>query len=150
LLDRVPPKIWTSPETYANSLETKTLLLAFCAVIAVIPTTGAARPLAANTPAAGEPSSDDQEKTNAKADSKADSEEEAEEESAPAPLEIDVSNSSPLIRELYQATRETKEKAILERLANAKKLLDDGRDVKATDPKGGRLCTGPFSVQATT
>ncbi len=116
--------------------KSKTLLLAFCAVIAVIPTTGAPRPLAANTPAAGEPSSDDQEKTNAKADSKADSQEEAEEESAPAALEIDVSNSSPLIRELYQATRETKEKAILERLANAKKLLDDGTDVKATDAQG--------------
>ena len=115
--------------------KSKTLLLALCAVIAVIPTTGAARPFAANTPAAGEPSSDDQEKSS-KSDSKADSEEEAEEESAPAALEIDVSNSSPLIRELYQATRETKEKAILERLANAKKLLDDGTDVKATDAQG--------------
>lgn len=115
--------------------KSKTLLLALCALIAVMRTTGAARPFAANTPAAGEPSSDNQEKIS-KAASKADSEEEAEEESAPAALEIDVSNSSPLIRELYQATRETKEKAILERLANAKKLLDDGTDVKATDAQG--------------
>jgi LssY C-terminus len=116
--------------------KSKALLLAFCAVIAVMPTTGAARPFAANAPAAGESLSDDQEKGAAKADSKADSEEEVEDESAPAALEIDVSNSSPLIRELYQATRETKEKAILEHLANAKKLLDDGADVKVTDAQG--------------
>ena len=115
--------------------KSKALLIAFCAVIAVIPTTGATRRFAVATPSAGEPSSDDQEK-NSKSASKADSEEEAEEESAPAALEIDVSDSSPLIRELYQATRETKEKAILERLANAKKLLDDGTDVKATDAQG--------------
>ena len=87
----------------------KTLLLAFCVVIAAMPTTGAARPFAVNA-TAPEPFSDDQNQKTAKDDSKADSEEEAEDESAPAALEIDVSNSSPLIRELYQATRETKEK----------------------------------------
>ncbi len=60
----------------------------------------------------------------------------ADEDSAPAALELDVSGVSPLIRELYQATRETKEQAILASLARAKKLLDDGADVKATDERG--------------
>jgi hypothetical protein len=112
--------------------KSKTLLLALCAVIAVMPTT-AARSFAI---AAGEPFSGDQDQKPVKADSKADSEEEAEDESAPAALEIDVSTSSPLIQELYQATRQTKEKEILDHLAKAKKLLDDGADVKATDAQG--------------
>ena len=110
--------------------KTKTLLLTLCAVIAVMPTTGAARPFAANAP---EPFSDDHGQETTKDDLKA-GEEEAEDE--PAALEIDVSGSSPLIKELYQATRQTKEKVILEHLANAKKMLDDGADVKATDAQG--------------
>jgi hypothetical protein len=86
--------------------KSKTLLLAFCAVIAMMPATAAA-PFAT---AAGESFSDDQDQKAANADSKADSEEEAEDESAPAALEIDVSTSSPLIQELYQATRKTRKK----------------------------------------
>ena len=111
--------------------KSRTLLLALCTVIAVMPSTVVTRAIAA-----GEPFSDDQDQKAAKADSKADSEEEAEDESAPAALEIDVSTSSPLIQELYQATRQTKEKDILDHLAKAKKLLDDGADVKATDAQG--------------
>jgi hypothetical protein len=53
-----------------------------------------------------------------------------------AALKIDVSHSSPLIQKLYQATRETKEQEILARLTEAKKLLADGVDVKATDQYG--------------
>ncbi|HZC35218.1 MAG TPA: LssY C-terminal domain-containing protein, partial [Chthoniobacterales bacterium] len=60
----------------------------------------------------------------------------AEEELAPAALQLDVSNDSPLIRELYQATRETKEQPILAHLAESKKLIDGGADVKATDAQG--------------
>jgi LssY C-terminus len=63
-------------------------------------------------------------------------EEPIDEDLAPAAVELDVSKESRLIRELYQATRETKEKAILESIARAKKLLDDGADVKATDAQG--------------
>jgi LssY C-terminus len=106
------------------------LLLAFCVVKAAMPTAGAAHPVA------GEPVSNRQEEQPPKADSSADSEESAEEESAPAALQLDVSNDSPLIRQLYQATRETKEKAILEYLVQAKKLVDDGADLKATDAQG--------------
>ena len=56
-----------------------------------------------------------------------------DEESAPAAIEIDTSKDSPLIKTLYQATRETKEKAILAKLDEAKKMIDDGADVKAVD-----------------
>ena len=63
-------------------------------------------------------------------------EETPEDELAPAALQLDLSTASPLIRELYAATRETKEKEILERLEEAKKLIDRGADLKATDPQG--------------
>jgi hypothetical protein len=53
-----------------------------------------------------------------------------------AAVKLDVSHSSPLIQKLYQATRDTKEQDILARLAEAKNLLADGTDVKATDQYG--------------
>jgi LssY C-terminus len=59
-----------------------------------------------------------------------------DEEAAPAAVDLDVSKDSPLIRELYQATRETKEKAILPHLQNAKKMVEDGADLSATDQQG--------------
>jgi ankyrin repeat protein len=52
---------------------------------------------------------------------------------APAAVQLDVSKSSPLIQKLYQATRETKPKETLDRLTEAKQLLAEGTDVKATD-----------------
>ncbi|MBA3915630.1 MAG: LssY C-terminal domain-containing protein, partial [Acidobacteriales bacterium] len=59
-----------------------------------------------------------------------------DEEIAPAAVQVDVSQSSPLIKELYQATRETKDDAILARLEAAQKLVDGGTDLKATDVDG--------------
>jgi hypothetical protein len=59
-----------------------------------------------------------------------------DEELAPAAVELDVSKESPLIKELYQATRETKEQEILAHLDAAKKLLEGRADVKATDAQG--------------
>jgi hypothetical protein len=61
--------------------------------------------------------------------------EEADEDLAPAAVQLDVSQSSPLIQELYRATRETKEKDILRRIATAKTLIDTS-DMKATDAEG--------------
>ncbi len=58
-----------------------------------------------------------------------------EEEMAPAAVEMDISKDSPLIQELYRATRETKDKAILARLETAKSLVATA-DVNATDPQG--------------
>ena len=59
-----------------------------------------------------------------------------DEDLSPAAVQLDVSQSSPLIQKLYQATRETKEQPTLDRLSEAKKLLDDGADVKAADRYG--------------
>jgi LssY C-terminus len=53
----------------------------------------------------------------------------------PAALNLDVSNSSPLIEELYRATRETKEKEILAHIDQAKQLVDTS-DLKAVDSHG--------------
>jgi len=62
-------------------------------------------------------------------------EEPAEDELAPAAVELDVSKTSPLIQELYKATRETKEKEILAHIEQAKKLVD-GPDLKTVDAQG--------------
>ena len=61
---------------------------------------------------------------------------EQDEDLSPAAVQLDVSQASPLIQKLYQATRETKEQLTLDRLTEAKKLLDDGADVKTTDRFG--------------
>jgi hypothetical protein len=53
----------------------------------------------------------------------------------PAALNLDVSNSSTLIEELYRATRETKEKEILAHIEQAKQLVDKS-DLKAVDSHG--------------
>jgi hypothetical protein len=50
-------------------------------------------------------------------------------------VSLDVSKSSPLIQELYKATRETKEKEILAHIEEAKKLVDRA-DLKAVDAEG--------------
>ncbi|MCU1252349.1 MAG: hypothetical protein JWQ49_5378 [Edaphobacter sp.] len=60
----------------------------------------------------------------------------ADDELEAAAVTLDLSHSSSLIQKLYQATRETKEQEILARLTEAKKLLADGADVKATDQYG--------------
>jgi hypothetical protein len=115
----------------------KISLLAFCVITAGVPTTGAARLGDGKAAAAGGPLSNGPDQQAAKTESNPDPEEgSAEDESAPAALQLDVSNDSPLIRELYQATRETKEKAILDHLAQAKKLVDSGTDIKAIDAQG--------------
>jgi hypothetical protein len=63
-------------------------------------------------------------------------EEVPEEELAPAAVAMDVSKESPLLQTLYRATRETKEKDILARLAEVKRMVEAGADLKETDPQG--------------
>jgi LssY-like putative type I secretion system component LssY len=53
----------------------------------------------------------------------------------PAAVQLDVTNTSPLIEELYRATRETKEKEILAHIEQAKQLVDKS-DLKAVDSYG--------------
>jgi hypothetical protein len=49
---------------------------------------------------------------------------------------LDVSHASPVIQALYAATRETKQQAILDRLATAKSQIDGGADLKTPDALG--------------
>jgi hypothetical protein len=65
-----------------------------------------------------------------------DAQETPDDELDTAAVTLDLSHTSPLIQKLYQATRETKEQPILDRLSEAKKLIADGADVKATDQYG--------------
>ena len=62
-------------------------------------------------------------------------EDEPSEELAPAAVQMDVSKVPQLIQALYQATRETKENQILDRLATAKSLIATA-DLKTTDDQG--------------
>jgi LssY-like putative type I secretion system component LssY len=57
-------------------------------------------------------------------------------ELAPAAVEMDKSSDSPLIRKLYEATRETKEQNILQRLEETQKIIESGADVKSVDGLG--------------
>jgi hypothetical protein len=54
----------------------------------------------------------------------------------PAAVDLDQSGTTPLIQELYQATRLTKEKDILEHLGKAQQLIASGTDLKGTDAQG--------------
>jgi hypothetical protein len=63
-------------------------------------------------------------------------EEPQDETLAPAAVQLDVSQASPLIRALYQATRETKDGPILDRLAEAKRLVAGKADITAVDAQG--------------
>ncbi len=63
-------------------------------------------------------------------------EQQSDEELAPAAVQLDVSHTSPLIQVLYKATRDTKELQTLDHLAEAKRLIDTGADLKAVDSQG--------------
>jgi hypothetical protein len=115
------------------------LLFVFCVVAAGTPIARGIFPSHAAAPPAGQKAQSAQGKKPQAPDAEPpdDSQDEsADEDSAPAALELDVSNDSPLIRELYQATRETKEPAILARIAHALELVEGGADVKSIDSNG--------------
>lgn len=108
----------------------------FLAVYLII--TGVACPCLAQAAHSGQqPAKDQNQDSKAPgAEDTGDSEEQTSDEGEPAPaaVQLDVSGTSPLIQELYYATRETKEKAILERLTRAKELVGSA-DVKAADSR---------------
>ena len=109
------------------------LLLALGVLCFALPATGGAHDYRMAAPA-GQQSAKGQEPN---PDSNGDSAEDAaEEELASAAVQLDVSNLPPLLQELYQATRETKEQEVLARLAHVKELVQGGADLKATDTQG--------------
>jgi ankyrin repeat protein len=63
-------------------------------------------------------------------------EERESEDLAPAAVRLNMDGESPLILALYQATRETKEKQILEKLDTARKLIEQNPNLKAVDSFG--------------
>ncbi|MGH9596120.1 MAG: LssY C-terminal domain-containing protein [Edaphobacter sp.] len=116
--------------TASNKLS---LIFAICLVLGAT----AVRPVTAQTKAPPQPKATqktpaDAENSNANVDDQDTPDDQLES----AALTIDLSHSSALIQKLYQATRETKEQEILARLTEAKRLLADGGDVKATDKYG--------------
>ncbi|MGF7178850.1 LssY C-terminal domain-containing protein [Tunturiibacter psychrotolerans] len=91
---------------------------------------------AAQTKSAASAKDSQQSTSPTEASADADTQETPDDELDTAAVTLDVSHSSPLIQKLYQATRETKEQPILDRLSEAKRLIADGADVKATDQYG--------------
>jgi hypothetical protein len=116
-----------------RNLRKPSLIVAICILL-----TGSAAmdSAVAQTKSAPPPKSKQQAPQSDNAKSEADDEDTPNDELEEAAVKIDVSRSSPLIQKLYQATRDTKEQDILGRLTEAKKLLADGADVKATDQYG--------------
>jgi hypothetical protein len=112
------------------------LVLALCLVI-TLPVTGGARSQQGDAAGQQPTSSSNRDQQPRNAEIVREIPDESEEgELAPAAVELDVSQVSALLQELYQATRETKEQAMLDRLAHAKALIEGGADLKATDDKG--------------
>ncbi len=112
------------------------LLLLVSLIIAGMHSTGIARPVADDS--GQRPATQQKQDSKPSKDEEGpDSEEQPSEEGelAPAAVQLDISNSSPLIQELYQATRETKEQPILARLTKAKGLVGSA-DMKAVDSRG--------------
>jgi LssY C-terminus len=113
------------------------LILFLCALLAG---STAFNPAAAQNKSAPSPKANQKaspaEDAKADADADADDQDTSNDELEAAAVKLDVSRSSALIQKLYQATRDTKEQDILARLTEAKKLLADGADVKATDQYG--------------
>jgi len=109
-----------------------------CLIAVSTPSIGRARPLQTETePNAGHATFTELVQQPRSAEVSRDIPEDApDDELAPAALELDVSHDSPLFQDLYQATRETKEQAILERLKHAKGLVAGGADLKFSDPQG--------------
>ena len=58
------------------------------------------------------------------------------EDLSPAGVQMDMSDSSPLIRALYAATRETEESHTLEKLNEALEIINGGADLHAVDAEG--------------
>jgi hypothetical protein len=95
-------------------------------------------PLMADKPGAkpsDQPQADTATSSTATLDGQPAEEDEPSEELAPAAVQMDVSKVPQLIQALYQATRETKENQILDRLATAKSLIATA-DLKSTDDQG--------------
>jgi len=124
------------------------LLLTLCLLCGIpaldVPTVGAATPgqsaqsakAKPQAPAKAKEQAGSQGESQSAAEAEEQEQEGEEEELAPAAVTLDVSKDPPVIQALYKATRETKEPAILDNISEAKKLVDDGADLKATDPQG--------------
>jgi LssY C-terminus len=72
---------------------------------------------------------DTQSRERPQADAPQDGEETESEELSPASVQLDTSSFPPLILALYQATRETKEKPVVAKLAEVRELIEKGSDV---------------------
>src|ERR1700742_4076346 len=91
---------------------------------------------AGQEPTAGNTKTPNGEKPKVITDAQIPDEDAEEGELEPAAVNLDQSGTTPLIQELYQATRLTKEKDILDHLNKAQSLIASGTDLKGTDAQG--------------
>ncbi len=98
----------------------------------------------AQEPTAGNTKTPSGEKPKVITDAQIPDEDAEEGELEPAAVTLDQSGTTPLIQELYQATRLTKEKDILDHLNNgaAADCERDRTDQGGRTRRGGRRCTG--------
>jgi hypothetical protein len=109
------------PSTSQLTYVLRSVSVTLCLIAVSTPSIGRARSLQTETePNAGHATFTERAQQPRSAEVSRDIPEDApDDELAPAAVELDVSHDSPLLQDLYQATRETKEQAILERLKHA-------------------------------
>jgi hypothetical protein len=111
-------------------------LLLVLGVLLTLAASTAGKKVVAQSKPASSPTAEQQPSPQTDVAGTSDAQETPDDELDTAAVTLDLSHTSPLIQKLYQATRETKEQPILDRLTEAKKLIADGADVKATDQYG--------------
>jgi hypothetical protein len=120
------------------ALRSVALVLAACLMISPLLSRVALPQLARATGSLGLPPSHSQETSPGvpAIDLASESQDESSDELAPAAVQLDLSHTSPLLQVLYAATRETKQQPTLDRLTEAKRLIESGADLKTVDAQG--------------
>jgi len=131
-----------------GALRNPSLIFTICLLFAANATIGAAPAQTKSEPSASADKTASPKTESAKA--APDSEDIPDAELEAAAVQLDLSHSSPLIQKLYEATRETKEQAILDSLSQAKQLLADAPTSKPSINMAAPHCIGPSSAPATT
>jgi ankyrin repeat protein len=120
------------------ALRSVALVLAACLMISPLLSRVALPQPARATGSLGPPPSHSQETSPGvpTIDSASEPQDESSDELAPAAVQLDLSRTSPLLQVLYAATRETKQQPTLDRLTEAKRLIESGADLKVVDAQG--------------
>ena len=109
----------------------RSLLFALCVIVVFTLFTGRVRAYGDTAPSDKHPAKASEKDAQAQESDSDYEPDPAEDELAPAAVQLDVSAVSPLLQELYQATRETKEQDVLARLGTCQATCSGRRGFKS-------------------